>query len=611
MADPGSALAGLGESVASPDLLAGVEALGENDPGYSKAHAYYTGDVGEVFASAKLRRAMRTSGMAFRFNFAQIPVNARSERIQISAVTAEPESANEVLQELWTQLRMSLYGRQYQCRALELGDAYVMVWPTPEAEATPPTDLSSTGPAGVSTRIRDQLDVCYNSPRSVRIFYDPERPLRKRYAIKQWLLPDGTTRADLYYADHIECYRKVGKGRQARWVRHVETMDEDGQGVWPLPNPFGEVPFFHFRTDAPYGIPVHKGFYGPQDAIHKLIISHMAGVDYQTFPQRYALVHPDSDTSEPAAADEDEFAFGDDGGATRPDTEGRSQLTADPGSVWWLTGVSGVGEFQPAQPAIFTDPMLTYLRFGAQISNTPLHRIDPTGEAPSGESLRTAEAPFVKSCTDLMESFEDTWVELLEFALKVLGVSVESVDVQWNPAQSADDIEGWATLKAKLEAGLPVRQAFLEAGYSIDQVDTWFPEDAEDDDIGRAVELLGQIGAALASLGTALSLGALSPEQMHALIADVIPTGDLFATKSQAETMAALVGAGVTPESAADATGLDDLELKDEPEPDPAVAAMAAAPLPPAMRANQMPPGRPVPPAPVKPEQPPPAAPPA
>jgi hypothetical protein len=484
------------------DLATAVQALADADPGYRKAAGYYCGDIPEVFASSRLRRAMRATGIGFVFNFARLPVDARSERIQLAAVTAKPDGANTKLEEIWKRNKMNLTGRQIQRRALELGDALVMVWPDDEDES--------------------QVNICFNSPRSVRVFYDPEWPLKKSYAIKQWAIDDKTVRADLYYPDRIEKYLRVGKGKSAAWTRFT---DEDGDD-WPYVNPFGEIPFFHFRTDDPYGAPVHKGFYGPQDAIHKLIISHMAGVDYQAFPQRYALVHPDSDTSEPSAADEDEFAFANDTGATSPDSEGRSQFTADPGSVWFMQGISGVGQFQTADPATFTDPMLTYLRFGAQITNTPIHRIDPTGDQPSGESLRTSEAPFIKACKDLMESFGDTWEELFTFALKVAGVSVASVDVQWDPAQSVDDVEGWNTVTAKLAAGLPVKQAFLEAGYSQDQVDEWFPADT--DDLPVAVELLLKIGQALSALGTAQSLGVLSPEQLQSVIGTIMgdPDGD-------------------------------------------------------------------------------------
>jgi hypothetical protein len=502
MTAPALNVAGIPASNA--DLHTATQALANADPGYRKAQGYYCGDIPEVFASVRLRRAMRVTGIAFQFNFARLPVDARSERIQISTVTATPDSANTALEELWKSNKLNLVSRQIQRRALELGDGYAMVWPDPDDESG------------------NTVDICYNSPRSVRVFYDPERPLKKTFAVKQWSVDPNTIRADLYYPDRIEKYIRIGKGAKAAWTQYVDEPGDE----WPYENPFGEIPFFHFRTDDPYGEPCHKGFYGPQDAIHKLIISHMAGVDYQAFPQRYALVHPDSDTSEPASADEDEFAFANDTGATSPDTEGRSQFQADPGSVWFMQGIQGVGQFDVASPANFTDPMLTYLRFGAQITNTPIHRIDPTGDAPSGESLRTSEAPFVKACQDLMESFEDTWCELFTFALKVAGVAVSDIDVQWKPAQSVDDVEGWQTVQTKLAAGLPVRQAFLEAGYSTDQVEEWFGEEA--DDLGFAVDLLVKIGTALASLGSAVSLGAVSDAQVQALIASIIgdPDGD-------------------------------------------------------------------------------------
>ena len=56
------------------------------------------------------------------------------------------------------------------------------------------------------------------------------------------------------------------------WEAHFD----DPADPWPLVNPYGQVPVFHFRTDEPYGHPEHEGFYGPQDLIHKLAVSHAA-----------------------------------------------------------------------------------------------------------------------------------------------------------------------------------------------------------------------------------------------------------------------------------------------------------------------------------------------
>jgi hypothetical protein len=42
-----------------------------------------------------------------------------------------------------------------------------------------------------------------------------------------------------------------------------------------------------------------------------------------------------------------------------------------------MRGVTGVGQFGTADHKNFTEPMREYLRFGAEITNTPLHRVAP------------------------------------------------------------------------------------------------------------------------------------------------------------------------------------------------------------------------------------------
>jgi hypothetical protein len=436
------------------DLMAGLEALDVAEPGYHRAEQYYSGNVPEYFASPRLRRAMMRTGLAFRFNFARIPVDAVTERLKLAAVTCADAAADAALRDIWLRNKIALQSRQIIRRACEFGDAYVIVWPSDDESG---------------------IDIFYNSPQCVRVIYDQENPLLKSYAVKRWQLDDRHVRADVYYPDRIEKWitKPGAKGEKpGDWTEYIDGLD----GAWPVDNPFGEIPVFHFRTDQPYGEPEHRGFYGPQDAIHKLILSHMAGVDYQAFPQRYALMAPDTDSSEAAAEDEDIFAFPDQGtGSTVPPAgEGRSQFSADPGSVWYMKGLTGVGQFDTAQHQNFTEPMLTYLRMGSEVTNTPLHRVDPTGDHPSGESLRTAEAPFVHKIEDRQLSFGDTWRELFDCALRMAGFGNAEVTVRWTPAQTINDLEGWQTVAEKLAAGVPPAQAFLEVGYSDEQVAKWF-----------------------------------------------------------------------------------------------------------------------------------------
>src|SRR5207245_1963593 len=63
---------------------------------------------------------------------------------------------------------------------------------------------------------------------------------------------------------------------------------------WPMPNPYGQIPAFHLRTDLDYGKPVHRNAFALQDAISKLIEMQMVTVEFSGYPQRYAIQEADS-----------------------------------------------------------------------------------------------------------------------------------------------------------------------------------------------------------------------------------------------------------------------------------------------------------------------------
>lgn len=445
------------------DLTRGLAALDEACDTYETAEDYYTGTVGERFASIALQRRVIRSGLSVRFNFAKKPVAAAADRLEIAAVTGPDDVTTAELQRLWEDNSLGLEAPLQMRNACKFGDAYLIVWPA---------DDDNDGEDEGTTIASGRVDIFYNSPLTTRVIYDTENPLRKSYAIRRWHCADGE-RVDLYYPDRIEKY-VLADGTQDNWDEWRDAEDDE----WPYDNPYGEIPVFHLRTDRPYGVPLHEGFYGPQDAITKLIISHLSTVDYQAGPQRYAMLESGA-TSADQEADDDDFGFGDEDAPS----EGDSQLRSHPGSLWWLQNVKGVGQFDPAVPATFTDPMLTYLRMGADLTNTPLHKVDPTGDHPSGESLRTAEAPFITKVKGLQRSFGTTYRETFDFAIRVArtlrggAMSRErvGVDLRWEPAASLDPAEMWEMAKLKKEAGLPLRQILLEAGYTADQVKEWYP----------------------------------------------------------------------------------------------------------------------------------------
>lgn len=418
------------------DLKVALNSIVAKRPTYERADTYYEGDQPEIFANAHLRRLLSPTADDYRLNFAATVVDAVANRLEIAAVVGTSDEANGLLNEAWEHNELMLEANEVHKRALVFGDCYVIVWPDEDGH----------------------FQIGYNSPENVTLVYDAENPRRKAFGAKVWSTgvveneqyptADIEHRLNLYYADRIEKYEARGTEfiRDAQWT-HFETLE----------NPFGEVPVFHFRTARPYGKPEHLNAYGPQDAINKLVSVQMNTVDYQGAPQRYALAN-NSITNEIT-----DFEHGE------TDRENLGALENGPGELWYLKGVDEVGQFDPADPQAFLAPLKDYIRAMASLTATPLHYFERTGNVPSGEALRVAEAPLLKKVQDRQVAFSSAWREVFSFILRANGRD-EDVQVRWQHVESTDSLDTWDVALKKLKAGLPLKRVLVEMGYDLEVV---------------------------------------------------------------------------------------------------------------------------------------------
>src|ERR1700733_1450018 len=496
-------IAPIRDTVLGADLMNGIVELNDANMDYAKADAYYRGTQPEFFASLRLRIAMGATGVIFNYNFAKLPVDAVAERVEIAAVTSTQAGITEQAAALWEANRLDLHAPDIMRKAALFGDSYVLVWPSDTSDAAVAAEMAG-GPevdTGLATGEQNPsgVDIFYNSPRCMRVIYDNENELVKRYAIKRWRDPNtGYTFVNLYYAERIEKYMQKPITQavpQPMWEKRIDSEGEP----WPLPNPFGEIPVFHFRNGFPYGSPEHKDAYGPQDSIHKLVINHMASVDYNAFPQRYAIMAQGYDTSEAAFGDEGEYSFSLNTGATL-DTgvDPKSQLTADPASVWFMRGVQSYGQFEPGDPKAFLGPFIEYIHAMAVVTQTPMHFLDPIVANVSGESLRVIEGPFVKKVRLRQLFMGATWIDVWQFAFKVMGYDRVPIHIAWVPAATVNDLATLQGEMIKLQLGVPAYQILTELGYTDEQLTTWgvekmstpaLPEADDADDVGTGEEL--------------------------------------------------------------------------------------------------------------------------
>jgi hypothetical protein len=521
------------------DLLDGLRELAEAEPGYIEAQQNFENTAPEFFADRKLARKIGESGKRFRVNIAKKPVTTVTDRLEIAAVSVVGnEAATAVLQaQVWDANELALEAPVIHLRACEFGDEYVFLY---EGE----------GPDGEpdGTAIIERSGAL-----STRIVYDPERPRRPKFGIKAWKV--GTkekkqTRVNLYYppddpdGGRIERWiSTVGVDRPTdpeHWMHYTveRPSDDDPVGVEVVVDWTDELdrfPIYHFRTSRPYGIPLHFDAYGPQEGLNKLTATMFATTDQHGFPIRYALA--ESGTSE-GDDDADDFGTLDDpietGVTDLPEDEKRDRagkLKSGPGQFWWLTGAKGAGQFEPANPDVFLKPADWLVRMSSQATDTPLHMYDPGGDQPSGDSRRAALDTLKNKVSYLSLSFGSTWKRLLADALEIVTGKTHSIDVRWAPFDKIDDAEGWQTVSAKIEAGVPVGQALMEAGYTPEQVEGWL-SDSTEQDLRRRVQLLGELAKAARDLGTGVGMGVLPPELVQAVIAGFIPAGDGDAEQS-------------------------------------------------------------------------------
>jgi hypothetical protein len=486
------------------DLKQAYHELCEARPEYAKATAYYVGDVEEIFASDKVAKMLAKSNLneLDKVNFARIPVDAVVNKLHITAITTDDEQADAEIADLIKRNELDEEGPALHTRGCSQGDAYLMVWP----------ELDDGGHvAGVNMFV--------NSAATVRVIYDDENPLRKKLTIKSWCVGSGrdqVIRADLWYDDRIERWLWAGKHstKNDKW----EPWSGDGQDA-VLPNPWG-IPFFHFRTSRPYGTPDHHAAYGPQDLINKLIVSHAATIDYQSLPQRYGLIDPAVDQS--GAQSDFDPEFPEDAEADPQSALNPSQLRNDPGELWMLQGLKGVGQFDAAQPDVYLKPLDRYIKAMSQVTDTPFDLFDSTGDAISGHAREEAKAPLTAKVEARQRSFGATWAAAYTFALRILGYDDITVKVHWKPADQVTSAEGWATIEAKIRNGVPREQALVEAGYPPEIVQAWLTGLDDDAELQRRVELLSGLGDAIQKLGAGVQLQAVTGEQVATLLDAVL-----------------------------------------------------------------------------------------
>lgn len=407
-----------------------LEVIKAYHPKYQKYDNYYDGEHRLAFASEKFRNAFGYQFRAFADNLCATVVDATADRLTLTRFDSGENKDDPTAKrawELWNESRMDRGSGQVHVEALKSGDAYLIVWPD-----------------------GDNRPVFYpNRARGMTVGYDDETPGKIIYAAKRWKRSDDKHRLTMYYADRIEKYVT----KQAHKEGYPDKPDQweqflvEGEG-WPLENKWEIVPVFHFANNAgvgEWGRSELRDVIPLQDALNKAMADMMVAMEFNALRQRWAtgLEVP-----------------------TDPET-GKPVNPFQPGGLWAVADKDVTfGEFDASNLTQFTMTHEEIRKEISVVSRTPGHYIAPlTGQWPSGESLKTAEASFLAKVRDRQVAFGNVWEDAMTLALRMAGTDVEGLSAVWEDATPRSDNELATRVQTLTGSGASIEGAARVAGY--------------------------------------------------------------------------------------------------------------------------------------------------
>ncbi len=495
------------------DLARALAIIEKKTPEYVKARDMYEGRAKEVTGS-RLEERIVEQAKRTPISFAHIPVDVIAEKVELASLTANEGPAKRIL-ETWADANdLDDESEDWIRRACIFGDYYVV---------TDPIGLDEDGAFTV-----EDIDSVGMSPLSTVVVYDKKTQRIAQFGVHVW--ETGTeaapeTKAVMYYDDASVKLVTTGgaNGTDAKQFVFDVGPGEDDEDAY-LQHDGGRMLIAHLAIGAkPYGVPIHHRAWAFQDAIAKISANNLVNVEAQGLPSRWALLDPNAEVDDDIDDD-----FGTDGPTTAaPDRDGVTTATKKPnrvrtmpGAIAMLRGVKETGTYDAGDAAPFLANLDWYVRGMAVACGIALFEFDLNGEQPSGESRRRAEGRANRKASSVKRQAGAFFRQIGDTVLGLVGTT-GTVAATFNPSETATDKEGLELVSAKVKAGVPLRQALLEAGYTDEQVNTWYPKSRP----AFSVEVLGLLATALASLGTAKTLGVLTDEALADMLPELFEAG--------------------------------------------------------------------------------------
>jgi hypothetical protein len=411
------------------DIELAVATLLYKAPRYTRLWNYYQGYQPLVYASRQLNELFQNLSATFQQNWCAVVVDSVADRIQLQRIlVADDEAATDALALLLGSSELILESEDVHLASLVTGESYVLVWPDEETA---------------------QPEAYYNDSRNVHLFYEADKPRRKRFAVKWWVGDDDHRLLTLYYADRLEYYRSTNAIRSDD---HNGLWNEVSNGksfvrVDSEPNPYGTIPVFHFRRERRVITSELQNVLGPQDAVNKILADMMIAAEFGAFPQRYII-----SLAEPG------------------------KFKNSPNAIWDIPGASGkeeqptsVGQFASTELSNYLQAIDKWTTAIAIISRTPKHYFFGQGGDPSGEALIAMEAPLNHKAQKYITRWIANWSEVAQFMMLVAGMGLvddNAIIPIFDEPETVQPYTQALIRKESVAAGIPLLWQMQQEGYT-------------------------------------------------------------------------------------------------------------------------------------------------
>lgn len=412
---------------------------------YRKYADYYNGKHKNYFESRDARNPNH-KGLFERLeklkdNMCKTVTDAITARLELSGMDSQEETIKNWLDDYFKTNRVVSLAKAVHRDVILYGDAYVLVSPPEKTEGTPL--------------------IVHERPYNVAVKYDylgvPEMAVK--WIVEKKTETESTSHYWIYTKDYI--YKRTRPGSVAPGDCDFSHLDYS-DATPDIKNPWGKIPVFHFfngmrkdafcRSDLGDVVPL-------QDALNESLKMRELAAYFNGWRQKWmaGVSIPMDEYGEPVAS-----------------------LKSSMDRIWTFDSSDvRVGEFSATDLNNYTNTISDLREEIARVSNVPFHVMGLGGNFPSGEALKTAEAPLIAKINNKQILFGNVWEDVFSFVLELAGKESKGITAEWKDTQPHSESEQWQIAADKLALGVSETQVLSEMGYTLKQIEE-FQKDNND-----------------------------------------------------------------------------------------------------------------------------------